>query len=147
MLTFLFGTDISAKRAYVDREVVLKARAGGRVRLVVPEQENFNRDRRLMETYGERDANACRTTSFTHFAAEYLEEKGVPLRPAADGAGQTLLMSLALRQCRDSLTYSARYDRRQGSLAQLLSFYKEMKNAGLTPEGCSASAFRTPPKT
>ncbi|MBR5410987.1 MAG: PD-(D/E)XK nuclease family protein [Clostridia bacterium] len=142
MLTLLFGTDLSGKRAEVDAAVMAKVRVGERVRLVVPEQENYTRDRRLMEAYGERDANLCRTTSFTHFAAEYLEEKGRSTRPAADEAGLTLLMSLALRSCRAELTYYARYDRRAGSLGQLLAFYQELKNAGRTPDDLGVAAQR-----
>ncbi len=134
MLKLLLGTDLTAKRLFVDETVMRELDAGKKVRLVVPEQENFNRDRRLMEVYGEKKANLCRTTSFTHFTGEFLEEKGIPVRPKTDRAGQALFMSLALSACKDDLRYFARYDRRPASLELLTAFYREMKYAGLGPD-------------
>ena len=143
MLIFVLGTDIRKKRAWVDERVASRVSAGKAARLFVPEQENFSRDKSLMETRGVAAANLCRTTSFTHFCREYLEAHGQPVRGGADAAGETLLMSLALRGVSDELEIFRRHYRRPATVAQLLSFYKQMKNAGLTPADLEAASLRT----
>lgn len=133
MLTFLMGTDTKAKREYIGQRLYETVKNGEKALLLVPEQENFNRDKELMLLYGEKYANVCRTTSFTHFTAQFLEEKGKRVKPSADEAGVSVLMSLALGQVSDSLNIYKKHYRRPGTVKELVTFYEQLKNAGLAP--------------
>ena len=134
MLEFLTGADSRAKRAYIGERLNEAVLSGGRAVLVVPEQENFERDKALLLRYGERVSNAMTVTSISRFCRTFLEDRALSVKPEADGTAKNVLMSLAVRQVRDELEIYAGHDRRPGRIAALTAFYDTLAAAGKAPE-------------
>lgn len=133
MLTFLWGVDLPAKREYIGRQLFETVSRGERAVLIVPEQENFDRDKELMLRYGEKISNGMRITSISRFCRDLLESHMQAVKPRADDTAVSVLMSLAVKQVSDALEIYGGYYRRPGRVAELTSFYNEIANAGKTP--------------
>ena len=134
MLTILTGTDGRAKKEYISRAISDRLDRGERVCLVVPEQSSFDRDREFLFRYGERKSNRLTVTSFTRLCADLLESEGLRVRPQADEAARSVLMSLAVEDVSDSLEIYARHSGRSALVAELLLAYAEIRQAGLGPD-------------
>ena len=143
MLEFLMGTDAHAKREYIGRRLYETVTAGEKCVLIVPEQENFERDKELMLRYGEKISNGMQITSFSHFCRAFLEERGQAVKPAADDTAVSVLMSLAVKQAADELEIYRAHNRRPGRVAELVSFYNKLVNAGKTPADLSEAGRRS----
>lgn len=143
MLTFLTGADLRAKREYIGEKLFETVSAGEKAVLIIPEQENFDRDKELMLRYGEKVSNAMTITSFSHFCRAFLVSRMLAVKPRADDTAVSVLMSLAVRQVRDELEIYARHDRRPGRVGELVGFYNEIANAGKTPAELFAAGEKT----
>ena len=139
MLEFLTGADSRAKRAYIGERLSQAVLSGGKAVLVVPEQENFERDKALMLKYGERVSNAMEVTSISRFCRTFLESRSLSVKPEADGTAKNVLMSLAVRQVKDELAIYAGHDRRPGRIRALTSFFDTLAGAGKDPEALLAA--------
>ncbi len=133
MLTFLFGADHRAKREYIGERLNAAVNAGEQPVLIIPEQENFDRDKDLMLRYGEKVSNAMRITSFSHFCRALLESHMLAVKPRADDTAVSVLMSLAVKQVSDELEIYGGHYRRPGRVQELVAFYNELANAGKSP--------------
>ncbi|MBQ7638208.1 MAG: PD-(D/E)XK nuclease family protein [Clostridia bacterium] len=134
MLGFLMGTDPAAKREYIADRLREAALSGGKAVLIVPEQEDFDRNKEMLELCGERICNSIIITSFSRFSRQLLEKLGLPVKPQADDSAVNVLMSLAVKQLSDELGVYSQHASRPGRVASLVSFYNELSNAGKTPE-------------
>lgn len=143
MLEFLMGEDPIAKREYIAEQLSLAVKQGRAAVLIVPEQENFDRDKELMLRCGEKVSNAVRITSFSHFCRDYLQEHVMAVKPRADETAVNVLMSLAVRQVTDELEIYGRHYRRPGRVRELVAFYNELSNAGFTPQELFAAGQKT----
>ncbi|MBR5423007.1 MAG: PD-(D/E)XK nuclease family protein [Clostridia bacterium] len=143
MLTFLTGIDPVAKRKYIGRRLAETVERGEDAVLIVPEQENFERDKELMLQYGARVSNRIRITSFSHFCRDYLESHQHAVKPEADETAVTVLMSLAVRQVSDELEIYGKHYRRPGRVRALVAFYNEIVNAGFDPQALHLAGQKT----
>ena len=134
MLTFLMGVDMRAKRDHIGSRLFETVQAGEKAVLIVPEQENFEREKELMLRYGERASNAMCISSFSRFCRSLLEAHGQSVKPRADDAAVNVLMSLAVKQVSDELEIYGGHCRRPGRVRELVSFYDLVSGAGRTPE-------------
>ncbi len=139
MLTFIMGVDPRAKREYIGERLFETVSRGEQAVLIVPEQENFDRDKELMLRYGERISNGMRITSISHFCRALLEEHRQAVKPRADDTAVNVLMSLAVKQMSDELEIYGGHYRRPGRVRELVQFYNEIANAGMTPEDLSGA--------
>lgn len=130
MLTFLTGTHFSSKKNFIYEKICSFLSEGKPVYLIVPEQAGFDRDRDFLFTYGEKLGNALTVTSFSHLYRDVLEEKGLYMKPEADTAARSVLMSIAAEQCADSLSVFRRYSSKPVLVSRLLGEYEEIKQAG-----------------
>ena len=131
MLTFLTGTYFSAKKSYIYTEICRLLENGKKVYLIVPEQSSFDRDRDFLFSFGERLGNMLTVTSFTHLSRDVLEENGLHTKPEADEAARSVIMSLAVEECKDSLDVYRKYSMRPMLVQRLLTEYAEIKQAGI----------------
>ena len=143
MLTFLTGVDPTAKREYIGSRLYETVKRGENAVLIVPEQENFDRDKELMLKYGASVSNSIRITSFSHFCRDYLEENCAAVKPVADETAVNVLMSLAVRQVADELEIYGKHYRRPGRVRALVSFYNEIVNAGLDAQALLTAGQKT----
>ena len=134
MLTFLWGVDLPAKREYIGQKLYETVSRGEQAVLIVPEQENFDRDKELMLRYGEKISNGMRITSISRFCRDILESHMLAVKPRADDTAVNVLMSLAVKQVSDELEIYGGHYRRPGRVRELVRFYNEIANAGMTPE-------------
>ncbi len=130
MLTFLTGTYFSAKKEYINSRICSLLGEGRRVYLIVPEQASFDRDRDFLFTYGEKLSNLLTVTSFTHLSRDVLDESGLQTKPQADEAARSILMSLAVEECADSLEMYGRFSKKPALVGNLIGEYDEIKQAG-----------------
>ena len=134
MVTLLTGVNGRRKKEYIYESLSALIDGGERVYLIVPEQASFDRDREFLFRYGERKGNRLKVTSFTHLCADVLENEGLRVKPQADDAARSVLMSLAVEDASDSLEVYARYAGRSALIAELLNEYAEIRQAGLGAE-------------
>ncbi|MCH5198694.1 MAG: PD-(D/E)XK nuclease family protein [Oscillospiraceae bacterium] len=139
MLEFLMGADPEAKREYIAKRLYDTIVGGKKAVLIVPEQEDFDRNREMMELWGEKISNSITVTSFSRFSRQLLEELGEPLKAQADDAAISVLMSLAVRQVSGELKIYSSHGSRPGRVAALVSLFNEMENAGKSPEELEAA--------
>lgn len=132
MLTFLTGTYFSAKKEYIYENIREKLAKGEKVYLIVPEQSSFERDRDFLFSYGEKLGNLLTVSSFTHLASDVLEENGYRVKPQADEAARSVIMSIAAEECADELSIYTKYSSKNNSVARLLGEYSEICSAGLS---------------
>lgn len=144
MLTFLTGTYFSSKKQYIYDKICSSLNNGERVYLIVPEQASFDRDRDFLLTYGERLSNALTVTSFTHLSRDVLEENGLRVKPEADEAARSVLMSLAVEECADELDIFKRYSSKLSLVTRILGEYDEIRQAGLSNEEMKKAALSLP---
>lgn len=134
MLIFLEGTYFSAKKEFINEKICSLLQNGERVYLIVPEQASFDRDRDFLFTYGEALSNKLTVTSFTHLTRDVLEANGLRVKPEADEAAKNVLMSLAVRDCRDELSIYRNHSSKPVLVRKLLDEYSEIKQAGFVTE-------------
>ena len=142
MLTFIMGADPRAKREYIGEQLSRAVARGEKQVLIVPEQENFERDKELMLRYGEKISNGMRITSFSHFSRALLESRRLAVKPRADETAVNVLMSLAVKQVSDELEIYGGHYRRPGRVRELVQFYNELANAGKTPQDLFSAGQR-----
>ena len=143
MLEFLTGVDPRAKREYIGSRLAQTVSGGGNAVLIVPEQENFERDKELMLRYGEQISNRINVTSFSRFCRAFLEENLKEVKPRADETAVNVLMSLAVKQLGDALEIYGKHYRRPGRVRELVSLYNAVANAGKTPEDLLLAGQKT----
>ncbi len=100
---------------------------------LVPEQASFENERRLLENFGPVLSQRVQVLSFTRLAEIVFRNIGGVAGKTMDTTLSLLLMSQALYTLSDSLTV---YRRSAGSadyLKELLSFFAECKQSGLSP--------------
>ena len=134
MLTILTGRNAAANRAEISGLLLKAAENGGNAVLLVPAQESFIRDRELLLTLGEAARSRFQVTGFSHFARDLLEANDVPVKPEADSAAATVLMSLALKNCAEQLTVFGRHYRRPKTVRALIDAYEAVRQAGGSAE-------------
>lgn len=130
MLTFLTGTNFSSKKNFIYEKICSFLNEGKKVYLIVPEQASFDRARDFLFTYGEKHGNALTVTGFSYLYRDVLEEKGLYMKPEADASARSVLMSIAVEQCADSLVVFRRYSAKPVLVAKLLNEYETIKQAG-----------------
>lgn len=141
MLQLILGRSGSGKTARLHRllcEQVENGRSG--MILLVPEQDSFAHERRMLELLGEQDAQAVEVLSFTRLGDTLFRAfGGHGGRNVSDGQ-RALCMALALEAARGRLERFARADERM--VPALLRLRRELSMSGVKPEELSRAAQR-----
>ena len=102
MLRFITGLDPMGRREFLYSEI---ERCEGGAILVVPEQFSFESERLLGERRGKATDEAVEVLSFSRLCVRIFREYGGLAGDHVDSAAKLLLMSAALSQTADDMTF------------------------------------------
>ncbi len=134
MLQLLLGSGGSGKTTALYEAVRAQMAQTDGCMLVVPEQASFEAERRILKLLGAKNAQRVEVVSFRRLADHVYRNYGRPQGAVLSDGGRCILMSLALEQVADELTFYKGYADTDELVDMLLSFEKELKQCGVSPE-------------
>ena len=135
MLRLLLGSGGSGKTTAIYQAAAEKSRSGtGDCILLVPEQYSFETERRMLQLLGPKDGQRVTVVSFRRLVDWVYRRCGKPAGTVLSDGGRSVLMSLALEEVGDTLTYYQGYKDTEELIGMLLSFEKELKQCGVSGE-------------
>lgn len=138
MFQLVLGPSGHGKTAYIRKLLCDTVRETGREAiLLVPEQYTFATERAVLEEAGPRRSARIHVWSFTRLSEEvFLRYGGIREKRLSD-TGKTVLMSLAVRNCREQLAVYGESSERVTRL--MLEAVDEFKACLITPEDLAAA--------
>ena len=144
MLTLLTGLPGSGKTHALLEAIRLRAEAGKKSILLVPESVSHQFERRLLAHCGNPAGRFATLRTFSKLTEDLLEEAG--LSPdTLDAGGRMLCMYRALEESASALTYY-KHARRPQLLGRLLDTVQELKACAVDPARLMEAAGETPGK-
>lgn len=132
MLHLITGTYFSPKSEYITERISDAIDAGRRAVLIVPEQSAFDRERDFLLSSGAVKANKLTVTGFSRIIRTLLPDAPISMKPAADSAARSIIMSLACEEATDSLEIYKTHGSAPALVEELISQYDEIRRAGLS---------------
>lgn len=144
MLHLITGTFFSPKREFITQRINEAIDGGRKPVLIVPEQAAFDRERDYLFAAGAVRANKLTVTGFSRIIRTLLPDAPISMKPAADSAARSIIMSLACDEAADSLEIYATHGSSPALVAELLAQYDEIRRAGLTVPDMEKTAASLP---
>ena len=142
MLQIVAGRSGSGKTEYVLDEII-KAAAKKEVILIVPEQNSFYNEKRILTAMGAKDAARVKILSFKRLYESVSAEYGKSYGKSIDDGVKSVIMSLAAEEVSDRLVlYSAR-SKKSDFAGLMLGAINEYKMCAITPEQLIETAEKT----
>lgn len=134
MLQFLLGPSGSGKSREILNRVCQRARQGEKSILLVPEQFSFESERALYQALTPGQVLLVQVLSFTRLCNAVFREYGGLAGQVLQDSARLILMSVAVQEMRDTLSFYEGSLDSSAFLSSVLQFVDEMKNAGISPE-------------
>ena len=134
MLTLILGPSGSGKSVRLREELRLRAEAGKRSILIVPEQFTSSTEGALYHTLGDTLSGYVESYSFTSLAQTLLRRYGGAAVPTLTEAGRTVLVRRAMDEMLDKVVYYSRQRRSTAFCQKAAETIDELKSAGIRPE-------------
>lgn len=135
MLNMIFGRSGTGKTQYILDYMCALAECGNEnLLLIVPEQNSFSTEKKIIDKIGARLAQNISVLSFKRMAdAVFRLSGGFPQKPVNDSL-KSVFMSLALKECADNLSLYKNQIGRPDFIPIILNTINEMKSCALTSE-------------
>ncbi len=142
VLQLILGRSGYGKTHRIRQELVALARQEETPPLVllVPEQYSFESERELLKALGPRLAGRIQVLSFTRLAQTVGREVGGLAGRQLDDGTRALLMSRALEETADALTFYRRQAASPDYVQAMLSLLSECKQCAITPHQLETAA-------
>lgn len=145
MLNIITGRTGSCKTRYIRNLATEIAKVeSDSVVMIVPEQFSFDTEKALLELLGNEKYNNVENTSFSRLADKLLNSYGKITKPIADDATRTVLMSMAIDELQDKITFYGRYRKNPSLLNELLSFNRELKKCQISVNDLANASISKP---
>ncbi len=130
MLNIIYGTAGSGKTWRMRRLIAQRVKAGERgILLLVPEQNNYESERAMLELLGSAAADIVEVASFTSLARNVAALQGTDAATSADEGVKLLIMSRAARSVKDQLAVYSKAVGNKDFCRSLLDLQSEMKRS------------------
>lgn len=144
MVEFVTGRSGSGKTSFLYKEMEALAKEGEKKLLfLIPEQLSFETEARLLEDLGARLSEQIKVMNFSRLCDFVMRSTGGLAGKVIDDGGKAILMSLAIDEVKDELSY---FKGRAGSADMvnlMLSAVQELKTCGVTEDMLYEAAART----
>ena len=134
MLKLILGRQKSGKTQKCLEEARDIARNGKSVIMLVPEQYSFQCQRHLLNELGSELSNKIEIHSFTSLCEAICSVNGGLSGYVVDDATRYILVGLALRNVRDSLTIYSKYVESSSFIKQMVSVITEFKQSAVSSD-------------
>ena len=144
MLTLLLGTDWTANRDFVLRQVskdVAAQKTG--VVLIVPELISHDTERRFCAVAGDTASRFAEVLTFTRLAKRVADAAGFGAPACMDNGGRLVTMASATRQLHSKLKAYAAVETRPEFLIGLLDAVDEFKRCCISPADLLLASKKT----
>lgn len=142
MLQLILGKTGTGKTAVSLKRSVSCAQNGGRTILLVPEQFSFEAERSAFSVLRGTAALRLSVLSFSRLAENIFRAHGGLAGKRLTDTARVVLMRLALKEMRDTLTVYESQAEKPGFLNTMLDTVEELKQSGTSPETLAAVARR-----
>lgn len=143
MLKLIFGRSGYGKTEYILNHMCdLATNSNEELVLIVPEQNSFATEKKIIEKIGPILSQRISILSFTRMAdAVFRQSGGFPLNPVKEGM-KSIFMSLALRECSDNLSLYRSQIGRADFIPVILNTVNEMKSCALSSDDVSSFSVK-----
>ncbi len=140
MLRLLIGPSGSGKSWRIRRDITLRAEAGQRSILLVPEQFTSSTESMLYQALGDTASEYVDSYSFTSLAQTLLRQYGGAAVPTLSEAGRAVLVRRAMKELADKIVYYSRQRQSAAFCEKAAQTIVELKSAGISPQDLAAYA-------
>ena len=127
MLEIDYGLAGSGKSRYINQLFAAKLHTDEKLMILVPDQHSFITERSVLEDFGMHDGAKIKVIWFNNLARVITEKYGGVKAEMLNGSGKAVLMSKAIEQVSDRLTFYQKQSSRPDFIASMLNFTTEMK--------------------
>lgn len=148
MLRFVLGRSGSGKTEYIRAALKSMAQTSPeKLMLIVPEQSSFENERAMLHLLGAKDVQRVSVTSFSRLADAVFRRYGGAAGRRLDDGGRSILMSLALEQVKDQLSFYRKNAESTELVGLMLSASTELKMCDVKPLDIERAAEGMPQST
>ncbi len=148
MLRFVLGRSGSGKTEYIRAALKSMAQTSSeKLMLIVPEQSSFENERAMLHLLGAKDVQRVSVTSFSRLADAVFRRYGGAAGRRLDDGGRSILMSLALEQVKDQLSFYRKNAESTELVGLMISASTELKMCDVKPLDIERAAQGMPRST
>lgn len=145
MLRFILGRSGSGKTGYIRNALKEMAETSPKkLMLLVPEQSSFENERAMLRLLGAKNAQRVSVTSFSRLADAVFRLYGGTAGRRLDDGGRSVLMSLALEQVKEQLSFYRKNAESTELVGLMLNASTELKMCSIQPQEMEKAALKMP---
>ncbi len=146
LLQFIFGPAGTGKSTEIRNKIKALLESGeDKLTLIVPEQFSFTCHKDMLALAGARDMQKIDVLPFTKLSEKLIGKPALYERRRLSDTSAAVLMSLALKNVKDSLTVYGKAAGRPSSVREFLSLSSELKQNLVTPGMLAEAAEKMNP--
>ncbi|MBQ6714753.1 MAG: exodeoxyribonuclease V subunit gamma [Clostridia bacterium] len=140
MLQFILGRAGCGKSYTITRKIGECIQKGGTPLLIVPEQFSFESERAILKSFGEKSADKVKVMSFSRLCDEASRIYGGGAGRVLSDADKTIMLSRAMKNCKDDLKLWKGYVNSAGFMENMLNAISEFKLHAVSYEDLLSAA-------